>query len=473
MSSPGPAATLRGAQPMHPFVRSLWWKLALANVLVTLAGSLLAVLALGPALDERVFREIVKPEHLASLIQKERDLLGGRLDDHALAAGLVRVMSQRLNEVDGPHGMYGIVHSSKPRVSIAVYGDAGASVARLDAPGLELPPNWLASAERLESVSDAERLLVLPLQPGGMLVVRHFAEFSIAQNLRSTLQDTGTFLWFLILIVSIPGLAFGLGLTRWLTQRLRQMADVSQSWSQGDFQPRMDERRNDELGRHARAMNTMAVQLASHVRIEQELATLQERQRLARELHDGVKQQVFAAGLQMHAAAQWLDRDLERARDGLGRAQGINASIATDVAEMLSRLQPGATAVLLGKALERALLPWTGQVDIRLDAPSSLEVPTEVGHELTRIAAEAVSNAIRHADARRITVSLMENDGRVRLEVADDGRGFDAAQAGEGMGLASMRQRAAHLNDGTLAVQSTASGTRVVVEFQLMHKEAT
>ena len=469
MGGPCPAVTLRVAPLMHPLVRSLWWKLALANVMVTLAGSLLAVMALGPGLDERVFRKIVKPEHLASLIQKERDLLGGRLEDQALAAGLVRVMSQRLNEVDGPHGMYGIVHSSEPRVSIAVYGDAGVSVAKLEAQGLELPPNWLASAERLEIVSDAERLLVLPLNPGGMLVVRHFAEFSVAQNLRSTLQDTGTFLWFLILVVSIPGLVFGLGLTRWLTQRLRRMADVSQAWSQGDFRQRMDERRSDELGRHARAMNAMAAQLTNHFRIEQELATLQERQRLARELHDGVKQQVFAAGLQMHAAAQWLDRDL--AREGLGRAQDINASIATSVAELLSRLQPGATTVPLGKALQRALLPWSGQVHLRIDTPSNLEVPTEVAHELTRIAAEAVSNAIRHADAQRISVSLTESDGQVRLEVADDGHGFAASQAGEGMGLSSMRQRAAQLNKGKLVVQSSASGTCVAVEFELEKKE--
>jgi NarL family two-component system sensor histidine kinase LiaS len=367
--------------------------------------------------------------------------------------------------------MYGIVHSSEPRVSIAVYGDAGFSVARLEAQGLELPPNWLASAERLEIVSDAERLLVLPLNPGGMLVVRHFAEFSVAQNLRSTLQDTGTFLWFLILVVSIPGLVFGLGLTRWLTQRLRQMADVSQAWSQGDFRQRMDERRSDELGRHARAMNAMAAQLANHVRIEQDLATLQERQRLARELHDGVKQQVFAAGLQMHAATQWLDRDLQRAREGLGRAQDINASIATSVAELLSRLQPGATTVPLGKALERALLPWSGQVHLRVDTPSSLEVPPEVAHELTRIAAEAVSNAIRHADAQRISVSLTETDGEVRLEVADDGHGFAATQAGEGMGLSSMRQRAAQLNEGKLVVQSSSSGTCVAVEFELEQKD--
>jgi NarL family two-component system sensor histidine kinase LiaS len=456
---------------MPPFIRSLWWKLAVANVLVTLAGSLLAVMVLGPTLDARVFRQIVKPAHLASLIQKERDLLGGRLDDQALVAGLVKVMSQRLNEVEGPHGMYGIVHSSEPRVSIAVYSDAGGAVARLEAPGLDLPTSWLSSNERLESVSDLERLLVLPLNPGGILVIRHFAEFSVMQNLRSTLKDAGTFLWFLILVVSIPGLAFGLGLTRWLTQRLRQMAVVSNAWSQGDFQPRMDERRSDELGQHARAMNAMATQLANHVRIEQELATLQERQRLARELHDGVKQQVFAAGLQMHAATQWLDRDLQRAREGLGQAQDINASIATSVAELLSRLQPGATTVLLGKALEQALLPWSGQVHLRVDAPSNVEVPTEVAHELTRIAAEAVSNAVRHADARRIDVRLTETVGHVRLEVVDDGHGFTTTHASDGMGLTSMRQRAALLHEGNLVVQSSASGTCVAVAFELEHKD--
>jgi hypothetical protein len=160
-----------------------------------------------------------------------------------LAQGLLQAMAQRLVNVDGPQGLYGIAYSSEPRVSLAVYGGDGRAAARIDAPQLPLPATWLRSPEKLEAGSDAERLLVLPLQPEGMLVVRHHARFSVWKNLQSTLRDTGAYLWFLVLMVSIPGSAFGIGLTLWLARRLRRMAAVSDAWAKGDFRPRMDDRR--------------------------------------------------------------------------------------------------------------------------------------------------------------------------------------------------------------------------------------
>ncbi|OWQ92131.1 hypothetical protein CDN99_07195 [Roseateles aquatilis] len=448
---------------MKTLVRSLWWKLTVANVVVTLLGSLLAVMTLGPALDAPAFRESVRPEHLATLLERERVLLEGRLDDPALAAGLLRAISDQLEDVQGPHGMYGIAYSSQPRVSLAVYAEDGRAVARIDAPGLALPATWLRGPRRLEAVSDAERLLVLPLQPAGMLVVRHFAEFSVVQNLKSTLDDTGASLWFLVVMVSIPGSVLGVGLTQWLARRLRRMAAASDAWAKGDFRPRIDDRRADELGRHALALDTMAARLDNHLRTEQALATLQERQRLARELHDGVKQQVFATGLQLHAAAQWLTRDPERAAEALRRAQAINQSVSGDLVEMLSRLKPDTADQPLGDVLRRALLPWAGQIEIQVAAPPDLVVSADAAHELSRIVAEAAANSVRHADARRIDVRVALSEDELVVEVADDGRGFDPARVREGMGLASMRQRVTLLPQGRLDLDSSGQGTRLIV----------
>lgn len=452
---------------MKALVRSLWWKLTVANVAVTLVGSLLAVMAFGPLLDARGFREVVRPAYLQTLIEGERALLGGRLDDPSLARGLLQAMAQRLLNVDGPQGLYGIAYSSDPRVSVAVYGGDGRAVARIDAERLPLPATWLRSPQRLEAVSDAERLLVLPLQPEGMLVVRHHAEFSVWKNLLSTLRDTGAFLWFLVLMVSIPGSVFGVGLTLWLARRLRHMAAVSGAWAQGDFNPRMDDRRQDELGTHALALNTMAARLQHHLKTEQDLATLQERQRLARELHDSVKQQVFATGLQLHAAYQWLQRDPARAHEALQRAQVVNASVAADLAEMLSRLKPAGASQPLGALLQRALQPWAGQIDTRVLAPDELVVASDTARELVRIVAEAAANAVRHARARQLSVQVSLDASELVLKVSDDGHGFEPAQACEGMGLASMRERAALLPGGRLDLRSSADGTMLVVRTRL------
>lgn len=458
---------------MKALVRSLWWKLTVANVVVTLVGSLLAVMAFGPLLDARGFRDVVRPAHLQTLIEGERALLGDRLDDPNLARGLLQAMAQRLLNVDGPQGLYGITYSSEPRVSIAVYGADGHAAARIDAEPLPLPATWLRSPQRLEAVSDAERLLVLPLQPEGMLVVRHHAEFSVWKNLQSTLRDTGAFLWFLVLMVSIPGSVFGVGLTLWLARRLRRMAGVSDAWAHGDFRPRMDDRRHDELGTHALALNTMAARLQDHLKTEQDLATLQERQRLARELHDSVKQQVFATGLQLHAAQQWLQRDPARAAEALQRAQAVNTSVQCDLAELLSRLKPADAAQPLATLLRRALQPWAGQIEARVEAPDDLVVAGDTARELSRIVAEAAANAVRHAEARQLGVQVAVQGTELVLQVSDDGRGFDPALAREGMGLASMRERAGLLPSGRLDLHSGAGGTTLVVRTRLQETEGT
>jgi NarL family two-component system sensor histidine kinase LiaS len=461
------------SRAVNAIVRSLWWKLAVANVVVTLVCSLLASMAFGPLLDARGFREVVRPTHLQTLIEGERELLGGRLDDAGLALGLLRAMQERLLNIDGLEGLYGIAYSSEPRVSLAVYGGEGRAVARIDAQQLPLPTTWLRSPQRLEAVSDAERLLVLPLQPEGMLVVRHHAQFSVWKNLRSALRDTGAYLWLAVLLVSIPGSVFGVGLTLWLARRLRRMAAVSEAWAQGDFRLRMDDRRLDELGTHALALNTMAARLDDHLKTEQDLATLQERQRLARELHDSVKQQVFATGLQLHAAQQWLKRDPPRADEALQRAQAVNLSVQGDLAELLNRLKPADAAQPLGTLLERALLPWAGQIETRVEAPDDLVVAGDTARELSRIVAEAAANAVRHADARQLSVQVALQAAELVLEVSDDGRGFDPAQAREGMGLASMRERAALLAGGRLDLRSGAGGSTVVVRTRLPTREGT
>lgn len=117
----------------------------------------------------------------------------------------------RLDELNRAEQRGGGPHHGVARVEALEYDSA---VSRLEAPSLALPAIWLPASQRLEAVSDAERLLVLPLQPVGTLVVRHFAEFSVVKNLQSTLHDNGAFLWFLVLMVSIPGSVLGVGLTQ-------------------------------------------------------------------------------------------------------------------------------------------------------------------------------------------------------------------------------------------------------------------
>ncbi|WP_374354241.1 histidine kinase [Chitinimonas sp.] len=446
-------------------IKSLWWKLTLAYVAITLLGSTLIVLIIGPMFDAANFRELVQPAHLKSLISQEVSLLGGRLEDRDLTARLLAAIRSQLQSVEGSAVTYGIAESSEPQVSLAVFDGSGQSLQRLEAAGLELPARWQPGAERLQTVSPTERLLVLPLQPDGTLVIRHYAKFSVLKNLSSSLRDIGVSLWFMVLVISVPGSMLGIGVSLWLARRLRRITRASEAWSRGDFSASIVEQSQDELGEHARSLNAMAAQLASHLKTEQQLAALQERQRMARALHDTVKQQVFACGLQIHAASQWLARDPARAAESMQRAEAINQAVFSGLTELLTALV-NSESKSLREALASSLQAWTGQLAWRLDMQEEPSLPAEQVNELCGVVAEAVANAVRHGGARHVDIALHRDGPQWQLSISDQGSGFDTGTTTAGLGLGTMRQRAALLPGGQLDISSGAGGTRVCLRFQ-------
>ncbi|MDC6171059.1 sensor histidine kinase [Paucibacter sp. XJ19-41] len=449
--------------------QSLWWKLSLGSIVVTLLGSMLVSLALSPVLDGQAFRQVVTPAHLRQLIETELRVLQGRRGDRALVTQMLDSIQQRLLNVDGPDGFYGIRESSDPQVSLALYDDGGRRVALRDNAVLALPAQWLPGPQRLEQVSAAERLLVLPLGDGSTLLVRHYARFDIWKNMRSTLSDAGSFFGWLVLLVALPGLLLGVSLTWWLAYRLRRLAQLTEGWAHGDFSMRLADDSRDELGEHARAINQVAGQLQAHVETGRELAALQERQRLARDLHDSIKQQVFATGLQLHAAQQWLERRPAKAALLLAEAATQNQAVHRDLGAMLSRLKPleAARCQDLREELALRLQPWHAHLALRLELPDGLVLPIEQAHELACIANEAVANALRHGRARRVCLSWQADAGRAELLIADEGCGFDAAATASGHGLTNMRERAAALPEGALHLDSApGQGCRLAVSFK-------
>ncbi|QPF72436.1 HAMP domain-containing protein [Roseateles sp. DAIF2] len=453
--------------------QSLWWKLSLGSIAVTLVGSTLAALLLSPVQDAHGFKQVVKPAHLRQLIEPELRVLQGRRQDRALVAQMLDAMQQRLLNVDGPEGYYGIRESSDPMVSLALFDDEGRRVALRENPALALPDRWQPGPLRLEAVSAAERLLVLPLGDGGTLMVRHYARFDVWKNLRSALRDAGSFFGWMVLLMALPGIMLGVGLTWWLAYRLRRLARMTEGWARGDFSMRLADDSRDELGEHARAINQVAGQLQTHVETNRELAALQERQRLARELHDSIKQQVFATGLQLHAAQQWLERQPAKAAQLLAEAAAQNQAVHRDLSGLLSRLKPleASRRQDLREELALRLQPWQAHLELSLEVPGGLALPFEQAHELASIANEAVANALRHGGARRVRLGWSAEAGHAELVIADEGRGFDAGQTANGHGLTNMFERAAALPGGALFLDAAPGrGCRLAVRFQFQEE---
>jgi signal transduction histidine kinase len=199
-------------------------------------------------------------------------------------------------------------------------------------------------------------------------------------------------------------------------------------------------------------------------------AAQEERHRLARDLHDSVKQQLFAIHTAAATAQERFDDDAGGAREAVDR---IRASAREAMAEMDAMLQGLRAAPLenvglvgaLQQACEALAFRTGARVDfVPGDLPPGASLPPGAHETVFRVAQEALSNIARHARATHVRVALGNRDGALVLTIEDDGAGFDPGTAPRGQGLANMRSRAAECR-GFLNIESLeAGGTRVDLE---------
>jgi methyl-accepting chemotaxis protein len=166
-------------------------------------------------------------------------------------------------------------------------------------------------------------------------------------------------IFFLMLLVSLPvGAVFGWLASRGLRQRLGALSAAAQSWSQGDFSVQPRDRSGDEIGILSRNLVSMADQLQGLLQTRDELARVEERNRLARDLHDTVKQQTYAARMQLSAAKNMLDSDPPTAAKHLESALQLNRETQQELRLIIEELRP---AGLEGKGLAEAVREYTAR----------------------------------------------------------------------------------------------------------------
>jgi signal transduction histidine kinase len=202
---------------------------------------------------------------------------------------------------------------------------------------------------------------------------------------------------------------------------------------------------------------------------------LDERTRLAREIHDTLAQGFVGISSQLDAVALTLNGGLDVARRHLDLARKMARHSLTEARRSVMDLRASALeGHHLPAALSEAAHQWTAgtPVQVHVDvAGVTSELPEEMEQHLLRIAQEAVANTVKHARAREVRISLHMDHGRLRLSVADDGQGFEQTDAfseiGGHFGLLGMRERAERLG-GKLELHSTPGrGTQVEVKVPL------
>ena len=327
--------------------------------------------------------------------------------------------------------------------------------------------------------------LVRPLADarGRVLRVLHLqhATTEIDRTLRADWRQAQVFLAFGLMVIA----AMALALRAWV---LRPLGRISESLASGDTgAAREVSFERNELGRIAQLVlsssaqrETLEREVAERSRAQAALErseaalreNLEERARLGRDLHDGVIQSLYAAGMGLAGIRAQLRSDQAEAAGRLEQTRDALNETIRDVRNFIMGLEPEALKLqTFGQAVSalidvmRGIRAFEAHVTIDEDLAGRLTLAQRV-HAL-QIIREALSNALRHGAASRVDVALRVRDALAEVEISDNGRGFDVSSSPppQGHGLANFAQRARELG-GILNVESTPGlGTRVKLTF--------
>jgi signal transduction histidine kinase len=200
-----------------------------------------------------------------------------------------------------------------------------------------------------------------------------------------------------------------------------------------------------------------------------DLAAMEERQRLARELHDSVTQTLCAAAMLGQRLPEMWDRDPAQGRVGLVSLQNMTQGALAEMRALLVELRPDALLQFsLGDALSQLAMAQPSRIaaPIEVDVDRSAKFPPGVQIALYRIAQEALSNISKHANASAVHLTLHRERDRTTLTVRDDGAGFDLGAVPPGhLGIGIMRERAAAIGATVRFESAPGHGTTVTVEW--------
>lgn len=462
-------------------LRSLWFKLSIAFAALSILS--MAVLGLVTSVYRNYldFRRIVVPETISEIVRSNQ-LLFSEAMKHP-ETGAWRLMAEKemasdILDMSGEDGEFYIGFASNPEMYYRVYDAEGGLFASYPS---TLPPEVEEVFRTNHDKGDAAITLgrhgliwvSRPLVDGGgvlrgrmeLLLDAEFAVWDLVERVVTVYKDRR---YGIIFFFSLVGLLCGIVANRFVTGRLKRMNAAAAAWSAGDFSPRIavDEKSRDILAEHSRTLNGMAGELEALVVLRQKDAVAEERNRVARELHDTVKQNLFALKLQLAAVKR--KNGTADAAAHVEEAERITREAQEDIQCMLTQLDPVASEErgLFGRlaALADDMRRRYG-VHIIWDRKETVASGPPEERALLRIAQEAMNNSVRHGRASEVRLCVFAEDGTNHLVLADDGCGLPAECGGErptGMGLVSMRERAGELPGGEFAIGPNEHGGTTV-----------
>jgi NarL family two-component system sensor histidine kinase LiaS len=495
---------------MMNIFRKLRWQLTLSYTLVTVCAFLVVILILGSILLPRLFipDNILTPEGIIDVLRENST----RLWSHILSQSPVDINLVRLlledpsgtitsNDILRIGSLEFFVRTTAAMRAFVIGADGtllGLS-GHIDAPnlsvghpfdpgvyqGLEAPFTAAMAGETdskyLYSVfgEDKRFLLALPIfneaegkenQVVGVIVVV-LESFPTQSDIPvHILNIAGRSLITFLLGIGIMGAIFGYIFANRLDARFARISTVTDLWSAGDFSRYIEDTIGDEITQFTQHLNNMAKQLQNLLLRRQEMAISEERNRLARDLHDSAKQQALAASFELGTALTLFDRDSEGAKKHLVEADALIDSVRTELTNLVDELRPQAIeGQEFTEILSEYVIEWSHRsgIEANIDSKGDEELPLETREILFRIAQEALANIARHSSASSAELSLEYGTNNVTMIIKDDGCGFDTSTAQNGVGLRSMRERAEAVN-GIFNLESVVNrGTKISVRLPI------
>lgn len=285
---------------------------------------------------------------------------------------------------------------------------------------------------------------------------------AIAQRLRTDVFEARVFIVFGLLVMG----ALGLSLHNWVLSPLNSIGESLARHDSAPLQPLIAQ--NTELSRIASQLEVSFAQQRELVR------EVEERARLGRDLHDGVIQSIYAAGMGLAAARSLIERDPAEAARGIDQVRAALNETIRDVRNFITGLEPEALQSRTFSAAVASLFelfkgsgPDVHRLDIDESASDRLHLAARTA--ALQIIRECASNAFRHGRAGRVEVSLRVNPAQkaIELVISDDGCGFDSASARRGRGLDNIEERARTLGAAAEILSEPGKGTRTTVRFPI------
>lgn len=218
-------------------------------------------------------------------------------------------------------------------------------------------------------------------------------------------------------------------------------------------------------------LSTNNAKLAEQARVS---AIMEERQRLARELHDAVSQQLFAISMTATAVGRTLEKDFDKAQRQIALIEEMSAVAQSEMRALLLHLRP---VYLEGKGLEQGLQELIKELEIKVPMEIVFEMDPDVHllkgieNHLFRIVQEAISNTLRHAKADKMEIRLHRRGDTVRLTLRDDGIGFEMDESKQtSYGLSNMQERINETGGSIQFITAPGKGMRIEITVPLVNE---